>query len=75
MTVQYDLTYLAVVDKHADEAVAVTTLCLEAYFRLEHRVLDYEQYDFVELKKAEYDTYISMEVVPYKSIFRFLTKA
>ena len=46
MTVQYDLTYLAVVDKHADEAVAVTTLCLEAYFRLGHRVLDYEQYDF-----------------------------
>ena len=72
---QYDLTHLAVVDKRTDEAVAVTTLCLEAYFRLESRVLDYEQYDFVELKKAEYDTYISMEVVPYKSVFGFLIKA
>jgi len=70
---QYELTYLAVIDKLTGEAIAVTQMCLDAYFKLETRCLNYNQFDFVELNKAEYDTYISMEVAPYKEIFQFLT--
>ena len=74
MTVQYDLTYLAVIDRNTNEAIAVTTVCLYALSLLENWGLHYYRFDFIELEKAEYDTYISMEVVPYKEIFQFLTK-
>jgi len=72
---QYELTYFAVIDKLADKAIAVSTLCLFAYYKLESRTLNYDQFDFVELNKAEYDTYISMEVLPYREIFQFLTNS
>lgn len=72
--VQYDLSYLAVIDRNTDEAIAVTTVCFYALFQMESRCLNYDQFDFVELEKAEYDTYICMGVVPYKEIFRFLVR-
>ncbi len=71
---QYDLTYLAVIDRDTDEAIAVTAVCLYALSLLKNWGLHYYRFDFIELEKAEYDTYISMEVVPRKSIFKFMSK-
>ena len=72
--VQYDLSYLAIICKRTDEAIAVTTVCLYALSQMENRYLNYDQFDFVELEKAEYDTYVCMGVLPPREIFRFLER-
>lgn len=74
MPEQYDISYLIVIDKSTDEAIAATTVCLYALTMLPSREFDWDRFDFVELSKTEYETHLALKTVKYEEIFKFLRK-